>query len=138
MENASKALIIAGAILIAILLIGIGVGLISAIGEPMDTATDKVGSMGIQTFNSTFEKYVGTKKGTDVLSLISDIITSNQSATNSGSGRTVTFDGKSTANDLSLLRNNVKRSSTYTITITGYNDGYVQTITCSPSLASGT
>ena len=59
MENASKALIIAGAILISILLISVGIVIMNAINEPVESATDVAGSMGAETFNSKFDTYSG-------------------------------------------------------------------------------
>ena len=66
MENASKALIIAGAILIAILLIGIGVGLINALNNPMDIATGQLDEQAKKMINSKFENYAGKQSGKNI------------------------------------------------------------------------
>ena len=59
MENASKALLIAGAILLAIFLISIGVIVIKNTGS----VTDQVGitsqTIAVQTFNARFISYEG-------------------------------------------------------------------------------
>lgn len=60
MENASKALIIAGAILISILLISVGIIIMNAINEPVQSATDVTKNMGAETFNSKFTAYEGS------------------------------------------------------------------------------
>ena len=91
MENASKALIIAGAILIAILLIGIGVGLINALNNPMDTATDQMASQTKQMVNSKFEGYIGKQSGANIISLISEIRSYNTSNAN---GNVIVFNAK--------------------------------------------
>lgn len=75
MENASKALIIAGAILLSILLISFGLMI-------FNQAQDTVNNSGmtqaeIQAFNNRFLKYEGTHKGSVVKSLINEVIAAN-------------------------------------------------------------
>lgn len=97
MENASKALIIAGAILLSILLISLG---IMIFGQAQDT----IGNSGmskaeISTYNSQFTKYEGDSvKGSEVKSLIQEANASNASDSSEGTGRsvTVTVDGNAT------------------------------------------
>ena len=75
MENASKALIIAGAILLSILLITLG---IMIFGQAQDTVNNSGMSQAeIQTFNNKFLKYEGTRKGSVVKTLVSEVIASN-------------------------------------------------------------
>ena len=62
MENASKALIIAGAILIAILLISVGIMVMNSINKPLDETASEADSQAVQMFNSKFTIYDGTKK----------------------------------------------------------------------------
>ena len=67
MENASKALIIAGAILLSILIIGIGMFIYTqAAGIIGDT---KIDTQKVRAYNSEFEQYEGTRSGTDVRAL---------------------------------------------------------------------
>lgn len=76
MENASKALIIAGAILISIVLVSVGVLVVQQL-NPSD-ALDSMSAQEIQAFNSKFESNIGTNKtGTVVKSLLSTIATHN-------------------------------------------------------------
>ena len=77
MENASKAILISGAILIAIILISLGVKVISSQKEAINTSKDSADVVAKNTFNSQFEKYVGTRKGSEVKQLLIDIETSN-------------------------------------------------------------
>ncbi len=78
MENASKALLIAGAILIAILIIGIGMMVFNGIGSITDQQGAKVDAMAIQMFNAEFEGYKGTNvSGANVKALLSAIIANN-------------------------------------------------------------
>ena len=67
MENASKALIIAGAILLAILIIGLGMFI-------YQQAANVMGNVGldtqeIQAFNSNFTQYEGTITGSKAIAL---------------------------------------------------------------------
>ena len=66
MENASKALIIAGAILISILLITIGIVLINSGRDITETGTSTMQSQKIQGFNNQFVNYEGLKKGSEL------------------------------------------------------------------------
>ena len=61
MENASKALIIAGAILLSILLISLGIAIFSQAQTVIDGSG--MSDAEVQAFNSKFEKYQGAKKG---------------------------------------------------------------------------
>ncbi len=77
MENASKALIIAGAILIAMLLVSIGIMLINSGRSLTATTTSNLDSQKIQTFNSQFTPFEGSKTGAEVKSLINKVLASN-------------------------------------------------------------
>ena len=79
MENASKALIIAGAILVSILIISFGVIIINKAKGPLED--DTIGQMSIDTFNSRFTSYEGTKvSGAQVKNLV-DAIEANNTKT---------------------------------------------------------
>ena len=78
MENASKALIIAGAILISILLIGGGVAIVSSISEVVDEATTTTGALTASMHNSKLDNYVGKNvTGAVAREFIASVITSN-------------------------------------------------------------
>ena len=76
MENASKALIIAGAILLAILIISLGIMIYNqASGVVNNNAMSEVD---ISSFNQKFEQYTGTNvRGAQVNSLLGQIQTNN-------------------------------------------------------------
>ena len=77
MENASKALIIAGAILLAILIISLGILIYNqASGVVTNNSMDEVS---IQTFNNKFLQYAGEQKGSAVRSLLSQVNSSKAS-----------------------------------------------------------
>lgn len=83
MENASKALIIAGAILLAILIISLGILI-------FNQAQDTVGSVNmdeqeIMAFNNKFTQYEGESvRGSQVNALAQAVLANNQSAKNNG------------------------------------------------------
>lgn len=131
MENASKALIIAGAILLSILLISLGIMI-------FNTAQDTTKNSGmtqaqVSSFNNKFSKYEGPIKGSEVRSLIQEVMASNGDDNNKNAGRIITIKDKSNKN---LVSNTTADSSsilttkTYTVKISEYNDdGTIKTIT---------
>ena len=69
MENASKALIMAASVLLAILIIGLGVTIFNRAQSSADTTA--LDATEINMFNSKFERYSGSQLGSQVKSLIS-------------------------------------------------------------------
>lgn len=78
MENASKALIIAGAILLSILIISLGIMIFRQASGVVDSnAMDEVA---VSTFNQKFTQYEGKNiRGTNVNALIDTIVQNNLS-----------------------------------------------------------
>ena len=116
MENASKALIIAGAILISILLISIGIILINSGRSVTSTGTTQMQSQEIETFNSRFTAYEGSRKGSELRSLFSAVKSSNAT----DSSHQVQIDGVESATDL-------VDTKTYTVSC-DYTNGYVSKV----------
>lgn len=78
MENASKALLIAGAILIAILLIGVAMMTMNGIEGITSQSGEQLDSMEIQMFNKKFTQYEGSNvSGSNVKALINNIMSNN-------------------------------------------------------------
>lgn len=69
MENASKALIIAGAILLAILIIGLGMVIYQKASGVMSDGTSGLESTKISTYNAEFEQYNGAQTGSNARAL---------------------------------------------------------------------
>ena len=61
MENATKALIIAAAILIAIVVIALGVRIMSSSSDTTDRVDTTATTTSIQSFNAQFNPYIGKK-----------------------------------------------------------------------------
>ena len=80
MENASKALIIAGAILLSIAIIGVGMFVYQSVSETITGAAD-MSEQEIQAYNGTFTTYGGEKvRGSQVKALCDKINSHNLSA----------------------------------------------------------
>lgn len=78
MENASKALIIAGAILLAIAIIGIGMYVYNNAQEAI-SGTDMTQQQ-VQTYNEEFTRYQGSIKGSRARTLCNNIASHNRTA----------------------------------------------------------
>ena len=126
MENASKALIIAGAILLSILIIGLGMFIYGQ-------AKDAIGNTGldqakIDNYNAEFLYYEGTQSGAQVKQLISTIASHNRTNVDDASFQIgVTVDGQGTpkneadgtevpSDTVLNLRKKVMAGLTYTVT----------------------
>ena len=77
MENASKALLIAGAILICILLIGVGMLVYNGALNGILGGMSSIDANTKEQFNSAFTQYEGKKSGANARAVIGNIITSN-------------------------------------------------------------
>ena len=83
MENASKALIIAGAILLAILIISLGILIFSQAQDTVESVN--MSEQEKLAFNNKFIPYVGEKKrGTEINALIQAVRSNNQAAAAEG------------------------------------------------------
>lgn len=137
MENASKALIIAGAILLSILIISLGIMV-------YNNAKNTVGSSNldkqeIQTFNSQWEQYEGSNKtASEVKTMIQAVIANNASEAKNGKSRFVEVEVNADAKENTAVDSNpnikmsdatkgLTNSKTYTITL-GYYNGLINSI----------
>ena len=78
MENASKALIIAGAILISILLIAVSMYIYNSSQDTISAAGNSMNQQAKDAYNSKFTSYMGhAKNANDVKALIDNVISSN-------------------------------------------------------------
>ena len=83
MENASKALIIAGAILLAIVIISLWLIVVNNVRNTVDTSN--LSEQEIQSFNAKFDSYEGSNiSGARVNSLIQQVISTNQVTADEG------------------------------------------------------
>lgn len=122
MENASKALIIAGAILLSILLISLGIMIFN---QAQTTVQDSGMSQAeISTFNSKFSKYEGKSiKGSQVKALVQEVNTNNSQ--DESQEHQIVLDGGTivttvTANGNTYKTSGISNTKTYTVEITEY------------------
>ena len=148
MENASKALIIAGAILISILIISLGVIIYQqAAGVVNNNSMDE---LEVTQFNSKFTEYCGDNvKGATVQALINSIKTNNSSQDDGSKRIRILYNDNNTKptaktskgdqsaqTDISALTSEangkIKTGSTYYVTVTQYTTaGLISEITIS-------
>lgn len=131
MENASKALLIAGSVLIVLLLIGVGMLIYSRATGVIDTAASTMNSQEIQAFNSQFTPYEGNQKGASIRSLISKVIANNATYKDSENRQVYIIYGEETkeATNLSKISAAMNTGKTYKVTFTEYNNGLIKKIT---------
>ncbi len=138
MENASKALIIAGAILISIVIISLGVMIV---GNVMDTINGaNVSEQERDAYNQPFLAYEGTKSGTQVRALCNRVLSHNQGYpddysrhitivyADSGTPTLPTTVASAAVTDSTItsIKNKIKTGNTYTVSISyDSNSGYV-------------
>ena len=135
MENASKALIIAGAILLSILIIGLGMFIYNQAAGVMGDAN--LDPQKIQSYNSPFEQYEGTKSGTQVRALLDSIRQHNLANTDDPSLNIDVIEGSAADKDtapeekietkkVNDVKAKIKAGKTYTVDF-GYdkNSGFI-------------
>lgn len=126
MENASKALIIAGAILLAILLISLGIMIFA---QAQDTVNNSgMNEAAITAFNNKFLKYEGTRKGSEVKALVNEAIAANADDNNSSNSISVKvlYNSKDLTSEGSSA---ITTSETYEVNLSKYANGRVSEIT---------
>ena len=130
MENASKALIIAGAILLSILIISLGIMIFNQASGVVDSnAMDEVA---VSAFNQKFQQYEGDNvRGANVKALLSTVTQNN--LTNSGDASKqidVVFGGTNKGKITSTSGITVLTGKSYTVTCTAdTKSGYITTVT---------
>lgn len=126
MENASKALIIAGAILLAILLISLGIMIFA---QAQDTVNNSgMNEAATTSFNNKFLKYEGTRKGSEVKALVNEAIAANADDNNSSNRISVKvlYNSKDLTSEGSSA---ISTSETYEVNLSKYANGRVSEIT---------
>lgn len=137
MENASKALIIAGAILISILLIAVGMMVMNGANGGIDQAIASMSQNEKEMFNRPFTQYEGEKvSGSNVRALIGNII-SNNSTNQEIEGKLVSITGDSSftasegalqTNEMSAYRAKINTGATYSVILSYSDAGLVNSV----------
>lgn len=117
MENATKALLIAGGVLISIIIISVLVVTFQKYGNVLKTYDATVNQEEITKFNTNFTKYLGQDLTIHEAITITNFAESND---------VIVVNGKKTSN---ISEDDLAKKNTYTITIISYNDtGYIDEI----------
>ena len=134
MENASKALIIAGAILLSILIISLGIMVYNNAKNTVGSAN--LNKQELQTFNAEWESYIGKKRtASEVRTMCQAVIANNASVAQLATNRYIVVTNTGTANtttaavdttgaksaDITTLINGLSNANTYTVTA-GYDN----------------
>lgn len=126
MENATKALMIAAAVLVAILVISLGIGIFNNASEQANSGN--LDEYEVKAFNDKFLKYAGTdKKGSEVNALITTVF--NHNMAQEEDAYKVSISGEVTVgiND-TTAPSKVATGQTYSVEITMGADGLVESI----------
>lgn len=137
MENASQALIIAGAILLAILIIAIGMYIYNSAQATINDSISSMSTQEIEAFNNNFESYKGKQTGSQVSALVGRLIANSNtfadepgkvptffinqisntktSNVNAIYNNATTNDQQNYINKLSSVKNGVENKHTYNI-----------------------
>lgn len=139
MENATKALMIAGAVLIAIMIISIGMLIYQNSVGTVNNAISRMSQQEKQIFNAQFESYEGVQKGSNVKTLISAIITSNtQMVLEDTTEKLVSFNGETDTAKLEEARRTIVSGSNYDVQVSQDTNGLITTITAERKTGTGT
>lgn len=74
MENASKALLIAGAILLCILIIAIGMFIYNSAQSTITDSLTSISTQEVEAFNNQFTSYEGVQTGSNIRALVGRLI----------------------------------------------------------------
>ena len=132
MENASKALLIAGSVLIAILLIAFGVRTFNSTQGTTESVKETMSATEMATFNNKFSGYMGTNVPAAKVKALANLIIANNATADSN--HTVKLKvGASEATDVAAtIQSNVNAlTGHYTVNATTVENGLVKIITVS-------
>ena len=124
MDNASKALVMAGAILIAVMLISLGVLLFNQGQQTAQQAGHLMDSRAISTYNSTYQMFEGAKRSpSEARKLITDVNAHNKNSQEVYDYGSITLKETTSTSAISDQKK-------YTIELTDFHDnGAVKEIT---------
>lgn len=132
MENASKALIIAASVLIALVLIVMAVSIVRSTQDTQDSVKTTMDATEIATFNNKFTAYCGTNKSAAQVKALANVVVSNN-ATDSSKTVKMKFTTTTTTStdDASII---IKKASelggkTYDVTAEEFTNGLISLIT---------
>ena len=146
MENASKALIIAGAILISILIIAIGMYIYTSSTGTITDTISQMDTQAIEAFNANWTNYEGTMSGSQIKAMINKMIGNAESyqeeqakvvgldyqATNGAANINLSYDGANLTgfiNNLNTAYSAIQARHQYTVTLDFQGTPLIRSIT---------
>lgn len=129
MENATKALLIAGGVLIAIIILSVMVIMFQKTGNVTKTYDQTISQEEITKFNSNFTKYIGQKLTIHEVVTISNFANSN----NVRKVKCSIYNEQSIKDEMDFQKENNKKH-VYTINITNGEDGYISEVVFSSTV----
>ncbi len=120
MDNASKALVMVGAILIAVMLISLGVFLFTYARDQVEDQTQLMDSTTVAAFNQQFLSYCGKDKKPSTVKAAISLANATKGASHEVSLKTTTSAGS------------VDSKKKYTITEAYDSDGYIYQLDIAP------
>lgn len=115
MENATKALIIAGAILVSILLVTMGITLLSGTNGLTKNNASKMSQLEVEEFNGQIEVGLGTNvRGSDVITMLKNVQAKFRDDEELKNSLTITYNGGD-ANDIDAILGKVKSTLRYNV-----------------------
>ncbi len=143
MENATKALLLAGSVLIAILLIAFGIKIFSSTHGTVESTQTTMNTASATAFNNKFLPYIGKKRSKQqVLALVNAVIANNAVSSEHkiaiyGNVANVIYDTNHTDSDFRSPDNLLEyisssKSDSFTVLIdktSGMQNGYIARLT---------
>ena len=130
MENASKALLFAAGILIAIILISVAIYLVNMSQQATTGVASTMTEMQLMQFNNKFEQYNGVRTGAQIKQLVNTINASN--VENAGTDLIVNITGEGIASATGSTDTCPQYTCTlgsakkYKVTLTPHNGAYTE------------
>ena len=134
MENASKALIIGGSVLLSVLIIGLGMAIFGMVDT--SSGSKKLDEQAVQAFNSTFDPYLSSKiSGTRIKALLTAAATQNAAAEDDSLMITICFQDAPTSkgdtlngpvksqSDINMAKSKIGSGKMYAVGVTLDKDG---------------
>ena len=150
MENASQALIIAGAILLAILIIAIGMYIYNSAQSTITESLTDMSTQQIDAFNSSYESYKGKQTGSQISAMAGRLIANANTYKDepaklpqvvceklvaNGSVSNIDVNGSNDGNQqnyidtLAVIKNKVENKHSYTVELGYGTSGLINKIT---------
>ena len=111
MENASKALLIAAAVLIVILIIAMGMNIFNSTDATTDQVEVTMTTTEISTFNNKFTSYLGTNKSAANAKSLANVVISNNAVETTDKQVSITIGGGTAMTSATTITNEIAKLS---------------------------